>query len=293
MPRVSLIGEPLVELSFRSDGALRLGLGGDVANVAVRLARGGCDVALHTALGTDVMSDTVAARLRNEGVSIVGPRLEGERVGIYLVATDALGERSFTYWRDGSAAAGYLSSETQRIFSAIGDARVVHLSGITLALLGPNRRSMLPDMLARVREAGAFVVFDPNHRALLWPDPRDAVSALNDILPAVDAILASHDDCAALLASTDAENGARSLHAAGAPHVVVTDGAAGCVIIDVDGMTRIEAPVVPQVVDTTGAGDAFDAGWILAWLRGAGPEERARGGLEAAAACVGHPGALD
>src|SRR5436309_7852470 len=157
MARVGVIGEPLAELSFGSDGSLRLGLGGDVANVAVRLARGGADVALHTALGTDALSERVGSRLREERVELVGPMLVGERVGIYLVANDDV-DRSFTYWRDGSAAARYLRDETEQILAAIDDPDVVHLSGITLALLGANGRSLLHRSLARVRAAGAFVV---------------------------------------------------------------------------------------------------------------------------------------
>ena len=293
MGRVCVIGEPLAELSFGPDGTLRLGVGGDAANVAVRLARGGCEVSLHSALGTDALSERVAVRLREEGVQLAGPALDGERVGIYLVATGDGGERSFTYWRDGSAASRYLRGGTEQLLAAIGEADVVHVSGITLALVGRSGRAILRRGIARVRAAGTFVVFDPNHRATLWPDPREASTATNEVLPLVDAALASRDDCAALFASRDAEAGARSLAAAGVVDVAVTDGAAGCVVIGENGTTWIEAPVVPRVVDTTGAGDAFDAAWILAWLRGADTEERARAGLEAAAACVGYPGALD
>jgi 2-dehydro-3-deoxygluconokinase len=293
MGRVCVIGEPLAELSFGSDGALRLGLGGDAANVAVRLARVGCEVSLHTALGTDALSERIARRFREEGVELAGPILVGERVGIYLVATDASGDRSFTYWRDGSAAFRYLHDQTQQLLAEVGEVDVIHLSGITLALVGQRGRETLLARIARLRAAGTFVVFDPNHRAALWPDARAAASATDDVLASVDAVLASRDDCAALFGSRDAEAGARSLAAGGIPHVAVTDAAAGCVIADAGATTRIEAPVVPHVVDTTGAGDAFDAAWILAFLRGDAPVECARAGLEAAAACVAYPGALD
>ena len=289
MTQVAVIGEPLAELVFAPDGALRLGLGGDAANVAVALARGGCDVALHTAFGADVLSDMVAARLHGGGVQVAGPRLAGQSVGIYLVGTDEEGERSFTYWRDGSAASRYLADGIEQIVEAIGSSDVIVFSGITLALLRRDGRSILRDGLASAR---AFVVFDPNYRPALWPDLAEAVSAARELLPVTDAVLASRDDCAALLGSPNAETGARSLASAGVPHVAVTDAAAGCVIVDDNEEMRIASPAAPRVLDTTGAGDAFDAGWIHGWVRGAGARERALAGLEAAAVCVAQLGAL-
>jgi 2-dehydro-3-deoxygluconokinase len=290
---VSVVGEPLAELTFGSDGTLRVGLGGDAANVAARLARGGADARLHSAIGGDALSRLVGRRLREERVELVGPSLDGERVGIYLVATDAAGDRSFTYWRDGSAASWYLAHETAEVVASFGRPDVLHVSGITLALLGSKGRSVLRDGVAAARANGTFVAFDPNHRAALWPDPAEATSAASEILPVVDVVLASLDDCSALFERRDAGSAARSLRGAGVSHVAVTDGASGCVVDDEDVVARIEAPVPSRVIDTTGAGDAFDAGWILAWIRGAGARERARAGLEAAAACVGHTGALD
>jgi 2-dehydro-3-deoxygluconokinase len=292
MVRVCVIGEPLAELSFDSAGSLRLGLGGDAANVAVRLARGRADVSLQTALGDDGLSSWLASRLRAERVELVGPTVADGRAGIYLIATDGA-ERSFTYWRDGSAASRFFRDRPGEVVGAIRRADVVHLSGITLALLDEGGRAILRDALPGVRERRTFVVFDPNHRPALWRDAGEAADATRAMLPLVDAALASRADCASLFGTADAAEGARLLHEAGVPHVVVTDGPDGCAIADEEITVTIEAPVPSEVVDTTGAGDTFDAAWILAWLRGAGPEQRARAGLEAAAQCVAHPGAID
>ena len=102
----------------------------------------------------------------------------------------------------------YLRDRIEQILAAIDDLDVVHLSGITLSMLDANGRSLLHRGLVRVRAGGVFVVFDPNYRAILWADRREAAAATHELLPSVDAVLASTDDCAALFASRDAESGA-------------------------------------------------------------------------------------
>jgi 2-dehydro-3-deoxygluconokinase len=291
---VSCVGEPLAELRFEDRDIVRVGLGGDVANVAVGLRRldASLDVRLHASVGDDPLSDLVVERLRAEGVTLAGPRIAGGRVGVYLVRVGPDGERTFTYWRDGSASSVRLGTKPEAVVEELQGSDVLMFSGITLALLGAHGRDVLRDALVRARRGGAFVVLDPNHRPPLWRNGGDAGEAFLNIAPAVDAVLASHDDSAELLSVNSAEEAVLRIRDVGVPDVVVTDGPRGCVTL-VDGeIVRLEAFPVERVVDTTGTGDAFDAGWLVAKLRSADARECAREGLRAAAECVGHAGAL-
>ena len=104
MARIVLAGEAMLELS--QDGAgWRLGYGGDTLNTAIHLARAGHDVAYLTALGSDPLSADLRARWAAEGLdtSLVLDH-PARATGLYAISTDTAGERSFTYWRDTSAA---------------------------------------------------------------------------------------------------------------------------------------------------------------------------------------------
>ena len=106
MSRIVLIGEAMLELSRRDGGGWNMGYGGDTLNTAVHLSRAGHDVAYLTAMGTDPFSDDlVGGEWRGEGLdtSLV-LRHPTRGPGMYAITTDAMGERSFTYWRDSSAA---------------------------------------------------------------------------------------------------------------------------------------------------------------------------------------------
>lgn len=292
MTTVVCIGEALAELSFIGEGSLRVALGGDVANVAVRLRRARPDFAvrLSTAIGDDPFSGSVADRLRDEGVELVGPISAGQRIGIYLVQTDPEGERRFTYWREGSAAARHLGDG--RVALGSGHIDGVHVSGITLALLGELGRDRLREELTELRAAGTYVLLDPNHRLALWADDRTARQALEGFLTCVDAVTPSLDDMRSLFGTGEAEQAATVLQDLGVPEAVLTEGDRGCHVVLHGSVERRPALPVPRVVDTTGAGDAFDAGWLAARLDGRVPGHAADAGLAAAAASLGHPGAL-
>ena len=106
MPKIVLIGEAMLELSRKNGGAWNMGYGGDTLNTAVHLARAGHDVAYLTAMGMDPFSDElVNIGLRGERLDIsLVLRHPSRGPGLYAITTDETGERSFTYWRDNSAA---------------------------------------------------------------------------------------------------------------------------------------------------------------------------------------------
>ena len=144
----------------------------------------------------------------------------------------------------------------------------LHLSGYVL--LDPSSRSAGLAALAAARAAGLTTSVDPQVAAGLAP--------IRDWVRGVDLLLPNKDELAALGAQATA-----LLDVVGA--VAVTEGAAGARWVDRRGTWRVPAPAV-EVVDATGAGDAFDAGLLVAWLSGAGPAEALRAGCAAGAAAV-------
>jgi len=290
---VLVVGEPLVELLEDPPGTTRRGFGGDALNLSVYLKREepGLDVVLATAVGDDPDSDALLALCRDEGIDVSRVRrVAGAGLGRYRVTVDATGERSFTYERSGSPFRGALDDDDLYPDAAVVDAMC--FSGIAMAVLhDAGRRRLLTDATA-VHVRGGTVVYDPNHRPALWADDDDARAWTRRVVRIVDVLLASVEDGRRLTDGGTPAAIAEAFRAMGAGEVVVTDGSNPCVVAAGGVVEDVPSTVPERVIDTTAAGDAFDAGYLAARFGGASPRASARAGHVAAAAAVGYRGAL-
>lgn len=290
--RVACIGECMVELREEPDGRFARGFGGDTLNTAVYLARLGIPVDYVTALGDDAWSEEMLAAWREEGVGTARVLRCADRMpGLYVIQTDARGERRFLYWRD-SAAARLLFAlpESARIVAALASFRLVYYSGISLSLYGAEGRAVLTDALRAARAQGVSIAFDTNFRPRNWPDRARAREAFRTALAEADLVFASVDDLEPLFG----EGWDSELAAAACSAEIVVKLREPCCILrcGADAPQRIAAPAVREVVDTTAAGDSFSAAYIAARLRGAPPSAAAAMGHRVAGAVVSHRGAI-
>lgn len=296
--RVASVGECMIELRHRTATDLSLAFGGDTLNTAVylaRLTRGqGVRVDYVSALGDDVYSDAMLAMWRGEGVGTdLVARLPGRLPGLYTIRTDARGERTFTYWRETAAARAMLrEGRDERLGDALAGYDLLYLSGITLQILDREQRAQLMRIADRVREAGGRVAFDGNFRPVGWPDRNAARDAFDQMLSRVDIALPTLDDEEALFGVADPFAATDRLHRLGVAEVAVKRGADGCFLSSAAFTGEVAAAPVAEVVDSTAAGDSFNAGYLAARLLGAGPEAAARLGNRLAARVIAHPGAI-
>ena len=300
--RLAAIGECMVEATLDRAGPFagpaKLGFGGDTLNTAVYARR--ClpetdgRVAYVTALGDDVFSDSMLTAWRDEGLETdLVYRLAGRRPGFYAIATDEAGERRFYYWRREAAVRSLLEDSRDRDLAArLQGYDLLYLSGITLAILGDEGRGRLLALLQGLRDAGARVAFDGNHRPALWPEPAAAQAAYRAIGQLTDIALPTFDDEAALHGDGDVETTARRWLDWGAGEVVVKRGAAGCAVFMPEDRVEVPGRPVETVVDTTAAGDSFNGAYLAARLLGETPERAAARGCTLAAEVIQHQGAI-
>ena len=293
-PKIACIGECMIELGQidLDAGSARIGFAGDTANTAIYLARLGQDVAYVTNLGTDAFSTQMLAGFAAEGVGcqLIG-RHPDRLPGVYAIETDAQGERSFRYWRD-SSAARTLFGGVGASLADLGQFDVIYLSGITLAILPPDIRAALITTAAQLRAAGKMVVFDTNHRPRLWPDPATARTSFDAMWAATSLALPSYDDEERLYPGLTPAQVVDRIAALGAAEVVLKNGAAGPLIRAGGATVQTDLPQADWVIDTSGAGDSFNAGYLAARLAGAGPVEAAGAGHALAVRVIGHHGAV-
>ena len=287
------IGECMVELARGDDQRFGLSYGGDTFNTAVYLARAGIDVSYATALGDDPYSAGLIALAARENVRTdLIATLPGRMPGLYLIET-ANGERTFHYWRDRSPARELFELlQADPIAAAFNQAGVVYFSAITLSLYSETGLARFADALAQARATGTLIVMDGNYRPRGWPSAACARETIARFWSLADIALPTFDDEAQLWSDADPQVTATRLFALGVKEVAVKLGSAGALAGSADALATVTPSVAIEPIDTTGAGDSFNAAYLAARLRDEPIETAARAGNTLAGIVIRHRGAI-
>jgi 2-dehydro-3-deoxygluconokinase len=289
------IGECMIELSREGDGRFSLAYGGDTFNTAVYAARLGLDAGYVTALGDDPYSQAILALAARAGVATDGVvRRAGGLPGLYVIETDAKGERRFYYWREEAPARSLFEIDRgEAAAAAMVDSRTTYFSGITLSLYSDTGLERFAASLKVARAAGSLIAFDSNYRPHGWKgDPARARSVVGRFLRLVGLALPTFDDEQALWGDGDPVQTIERLKRLGVAEIVVKNGPAGVLIAAHDAVAEVPVPERVTPVDTTAAGDSFNAGYLAARLGGAAPSEAALLGHRLAGIVIRHRGAI-
>lgn len=302
--KVAVIGECMLELresgtanapaASISNSALNLAYGGDTLNTAVYLSRLGQKPDYVTALGDDSLSDWMLDQWRTEGVGCeLVERHAGSVPGLYMIQTDAQGERSFLYWRDSAPAKRLFDDEhkARELFEILSRYDWIYLSGITLSLYSEPSLQRFIGLLAHYRDNGGKIAFDGNYRPRLWPSASVAQEAFKALYRLTTIALPTLDDELLLFRDDDSEAVVRRLRSWSVDETVLKMGGEGCLVVTSSNMEHVPARKV-SVVDTTAAGDSFNAGYLAARLEGRIPGQAAEAGHSLASVVIGHRGAI-
>lgn len=290
-PDILALGEPMVEFNQTGEGAGRLylqGFGGDTSNFAIAAARQGARVGYISALGDDPYGAMLRGLWMAEGVDHADVHTDPEAfTAIYFVTHDAQGHH-FHFFRKGSAASRMTPAHLPR--ERIAQARVLHLSGISLAISDSACETGFAAMEV-AREAGVAVSFDTNLRLKLWPLVR-AREVMTEALRRCDIALPSLDDVRALTGMDDADALVDHCLRLGARVVALKLGEEGALVASAQERHRI-APHPCQPVDATGAGDTFGGAFVARWVAGDTLLQAGRYAAVAAALSTQGYGAVD
>jgi 2-dehydro-3-deoxygluconokinase len=295
--RIACIGECMIELSDAADGVTRR-YGGDTLNTAVYASRLGkrhaVSVDYFTALGDDPYSDEMITGWRNEGVGVDHVRrLPGRVPGLYMIKTGQAGERSFYYWRDMAPAKSLFDGLFgQALVTTLAGYDWIYFSGITLGILNIEGRLALLEALRRASQNNASIVYDSNYRPRLWEDVDEAIAVNEVALRFTDIAMPSFDDERILYGDANAKATAQRIGNAGVPEIVVKNAANDILLQLGDNQSEIAACQHPSPLDTTAAGDSFNAAYIVARALGQSPEYAVNAGASLAYDVVGVRGAL-
>lgn len=296
MKRMIAIGECMLEFRHCADGRYQRSFAGDVYNTCVYLKRAAgqdVDVSFLTAVGDDSLSEEMVATWQQEGINTaLVNRVSGGTPGLYIISTDVSGERQFTYWRQNSIARQVIHCLSDDFISALPSVDLLYFSGISVAILDQPSRRRLCQIIEQLKAQGTLVAFDPNYRPALWQSSEEAKQWIEASYRLADIALPSLDDEIDLFGPTQPQAVIDRLLSWGVNEIAVKAGSLGVHGVH-DGTPFTAAFAAPQQrVDTTAAGDSFDAIYLAQRLQCQPPPKAAQLAAQTAAFVVGYTGAI-
>lgn len=302
MIELTAIGELLIdftEVGTGENGSQRFerNPGGAVANVLAAAAKHGHATQFIGMVGNDIHGRYLKAVLEDAGIGTQHLGMTDQAfTTLAFVALDQNGERSFSFAR--KPGADMLLCVEDLPDALLSETGILHVG--SLSLTDEPARSATFEAVRRAKEAGAVISYDPNYRAGLWKDKKEAAVQIRAMGSCADIIKISEEETALLTGYPDPETAARALTEQGAACALVTLGAKGAIAC-VGGKIQYTEGVPVSVVDTTGAGDAFLGGFLHCFLSENMTLSRltlekaavySRYGNAAAACCVSRRGAI-
>jgi 2-dehydro-3-deoxygluconokinase len=307
--RIIFFGELLIRLTapgrelLMQSQSFDVQVGGAEANVAVGLAHLGHDTAAVSAVPDNALGRGAVSAIRAHGVDCRNVQTRNGRMGLYFLAQGAgLRASEIVYDRAGSSFAQMKAVDFDWDM-LLADAQILHLSGITPALGPKSAEAALAAARAAAR-LGVPISFDGNYRAMLWEswdsNPR---AILGELVGLADILFGNHRDISLVLGKDFSGGGADrrreaaqaafdafpslKLIASTARHLVSADHHQLSARIDLrDSFAQSEEIDVTGIIDRIGAGDAFAAGVLHAYLNGGDADAMAKTGL--ALTCLKH-----
>jgi fructokinase len=262
-PLTIVAGESLIDRIVRPDGRVDEVPGGGPFNTARALARLGARVAFLGRLSTDRPGRRLRAALDADGVDLSLAVETADPTLLAIARLDERGAATYHFEPARSAAAGLRPADVPTGWR--GDAVAIHVGTLGL-VLEPTATTLTTWAISA--PPGVLVMLDPNLRPDAIPDASAYRRRLATVIARADVVKASVEDLAWLSPAAPPTGAARELLAAGPRAILVTDGPNPVRIVTAGSTVEVPVPDVP-VVDTVGAGDAFGAGFLGAWI-GAG-----------------------
>ena len=297
MAKIVSIGECMLEMQREADGRYLLTHGGDTFNFAQYLAwlSGEEDKVFYlTAIGNDSLSEEMLNSWKYAGLQTDLIMHDKERTsGLYFANTDAEGNRDYIFYRSTAAAKEMFSHpKSQEIFKRALEGDVIYASLISLMILSPSDREKLIAVFEAANNKGITTVFDTNFRASGWISSKEAKEWLEKIAPFTSIALPTNDDCLHIFDEKEPDAIIERFQALGVKEVVVKCGADGCQGSSEGNTFKVKPSAPIEALDTTAAGDSFNAGYLYGKLRGHTPAISAQVGNQIAGEVIQHRGAI-
>lgn len=287
---VLTIGEILVDLISASyadvmiDNRFNAYFGGSPANIAMNLNRLGGQSRICAAVGVDAFGDFLVGHLKKQEMDT--SLIQRVRQSTSMVAINKSKGTPIPIFYRG---ADYRLQLTDTLRQVVKQTKVIHFSSWPMSK--PESRGIVNEVIELARKAQVLVCFDPNYHESLWGDSDDGIRMIKEMISRVDIIKPSLDDAERLFGYDSPENQIEKFHQLGCPFVIMTLGKDGAIVSN-EGEKGYYNSLAKEVVDTTGAGDAFWSGFYIGITQGETIEEALNIGLKVSAYKLKYTGAV-
>lgn len=294
MPELLSMGECMIELfsedSIETAQTFHKSIAGDSFNIAVAVSRLGSSVGYITKLGNDPFEKFIRNSFEKEKFDMSLTLSSKGFNAVHFVATMPDGNRDFVYYRKGSSPSNITPDDLEE--SHIKKAKIMHCSGISQAISESSRETVLH--AAKVAHYNNVLVsYDPNYRHQLW-SPKEAIAAMEELMPYVDIFLPSApEDTMALFNADNPEKIISISRNFGVENTLITMGSNGALVDSKGDIFTVPPYQSDSVIDTTGAGDAFKGGFLHGILEGLDIKKAAEIGNIAAGITITGRGAIN
>jgi 2-dehydro-3-deoxygluconokinase len=285
------IGECLIELYEQAPHTYRQSVAGDVFNTLFYASRLGLRTGFISNFGSDTLTQHILDRMDAERIDRSCTATSQEKTnGLYLISQDEKKEPKYSFWRNDSAARQTLRVLAKdRLEKYISQTRYFHFSAIALAIL--QQREILIAILQKLQNK-ILISFDTNFRHGLWDDVGTLRNFIEENSSLITYLFVSKNDDEHLYGKRPADEAVLFYTGLGYKTVIFRQGENDVLVHTADGLLRVPTVNANSVVDTTAAGDAFNAGFIASQLRGESIEDSILSGNRCAAFVIGRHGAL-
>lgn len=242
--------------------------GGAPFNFAVGASRLGSEVGALCAVGDDPFGEFLLEALKDNRIDVTHVKIKRARTTLAFVVREKNGERSFFFYRmPWAKTADTLLSPDDVEPQYVRGAKILHYSGVALSC-SPEREAMRK-AVSSARESGTKVSFDPNIRLDLWESPATLKEACEGAFQSSDIILLARDEAEYLFGSISPEEVADQILSKYGPEIIAVKlGDRGSYVKSRDGAEFKKPAFKVKVVDTTGAGDGWAAGFLHGLAKG-------------------------
>lgn len=263
---VLTVGELLIDMisteygdNFESNTYKRF-FGGSPANIAMNVNKLGINSIVASAVGRDSLGNFLINQVQASGIDTSCIQQVDYSTSMVLVTKSKKTPVPIFY-----RAADYHMTYTNEIEQAIKNSNIVHFSCWPISRQ-PVRKT-IEAVIETARENDTLVCFDPNYHSMIWEKGEDGVGYVKSIIRKADIVKPSEDDAERLFGKDTYENQIEKFLMLGAKLVIMTLGSEGAIASDGQETVKINT-MASEIVDTTGAGDAFWSGFYTAVIKG-------------------------
>jgi 2-dehydro-3-deoxygluconokinase len=266
--KICSIGECMIEITNTYNNNFQQSFAGDTLNFCSYLNKKNFNVDYLSSVGKSEINKDFFNLLKSKKISKklihIHPHNE---TGLYLIKNDKNGEKNFYYWRDNSAAKNYLNElNYKKLEIILKKYHYIYFSGITLSIISKNKQKDFCNLIKKLKEYNVKIIFDLNIRIKRWPNKKHLNASINLFLPFIDILFSTGEDIKNWKNNDNLSFFNKLIKSNKINHAIFRKNASLNYAILNDQIYKVANKVHKMIVDSSGAGDGYNAAYISEFL---------------------------